>query len=121
MTDSEYSEAGGSDSAVGDGTVVWSRRRTEIVGERGLMGVTGSECWRYQANTEFVSVRVRVLSLKLLHTSMPELRGVRRRASNGEAWRRKERFESRFHIGVTLLTSCGGHVWLLWWVCVAVV
>lgn len=51
MTDREYSEAGGSESAVGDGTVVWSRLRTEMVGERGLMGVAGRECWRYQANT----------------------------------------------------------------------
>lgn len=51
MTDSEYDDAGGSESAVGDGTVVWSRRSTEMVGERGLMGVAGRECWRYHANT----------------------------------------------------------------------
>ena len=54
MTEREYDDAGGSESAVGDGTVVWSRRRTEMVGERGLMGVAGSECWRYQANTDCV-------------------------------------------------------------------
>ena len=42
MTDNEYDDAGGSDNADGDGTVVWSRWRTDIVGERGLMGVAGS-------------------------------------------------------------------------------
>jgi hypothetical protein len=57
ITEREYEEAGGSESAVGDGTVVCSRRRTAMVGERGLMGVAGRECFRYHANTIHMSVQ----------------------------------------------------------------
>jgi hypothetical protein len=51
MTDSEYEDAGGSESAVGDGTVVWSRFKILTVGARGFMGVAGRECLRYHAKT----------------------------------------------------------------------
>lgn len=51
ITESEYEDAGGSDSAVGDGTVSWSRLSMLTEDARGLIGVTGSECPRYQANT----------------------------------------------------------------------
>lgn len=51
ITDSEYDDPGGSDSAFGDATVVWSRFNIFTVGARGLMGVTGSECLRYHAKT----------------------------------------------------------------------
>lgn len=51
MTDSEYDDAGGSESAVGDGMVVWSRLRILTLEARGFIGVAGSECWRYHANT----------------------------------------------------------------------
>jgi len=44
MTDSEYDDAGGSESAVGDGTVVWSRLSMFTLGARGFIGVAGSEC-----------------------------------------------------------------------------
>jgi hypothetical protein len=51
ITESEYDEAGGSESAVGDGTVVWSRFSMLTVGDRGFMGVAGKECRRYHAKT----------------------------------------------------------------------
>jgi hypothetical protein len=51
MTESEYEDAGGSESAIGDGTVVWSRFKILTVGARGFMGVAGSECLRYHAKT----------------------------------------------------------------------
>lgn len=51
MTESEYDEAGGSESAVGDETVVWSRFSMLTVGERGFIGVAGRECRRYHAKT----------------------------------------------------------------------
>ena len=44
ITESEYDDAGGSERAVGDGTVVWSRLRMLTVVARGLIGVAGSEC-----------------------------------------------------------------------------
>lgn len=97
MTDREYSEAGGSESAFGDGTVVWSRLRTEMVGERGLIGVAGRECCRYHANTVHASVQAEeylrrsprlegTRALRLL-TSVPKLGGVRRSTCHGKAWR----------------------------------
>jgi hypothetical protein len=55
ITESEYEDAGGSDSAVGEGTVAWSRLRTVTLDVRGLRGVTGSECCRYHANTAIAS------------------------------------------------------------------
>lgn len=51
ITDSEYDDPGGSVNAFGDAMVVWSRFKMLTVGARGLMGVTGRECRRYQANT----------------------------------------------------------------------
>lgn len=51
MTDSEYEDAGGSDRAVGDGTVAWSRLSILTVEVRGFKGVAGRECRRYQAKT----------------------------------------------------------------------
>lgn len=44
ITDSEYDAAGGSRSALGDGTVAWSRSRMFTLDARGFMGVAGSEC-----------------------------------------------------------------------------
>lgn len=49
MTEREYDDESG--SFVGDAVVVCVLLSTSIVGERGLSGVTGSECVRYHANT----------------------------------------------------------------------
>lgn len=57
ITDSEYADGGGSVSADGDGTVLWSRLSTLTIGVRGLIGVAESECRRYQANTVHCQTR----------------------------------------------------------------
>lgn len=38
----------------GEAVVTWDCDRMVTEGDRGLSGVAGRECWRYQANTEFV-------------------------------------------------------------------
>lgn len=45
----EREKEGGSGSEEGPDTVEWSFLRTVTVDARGLMAVTGRECWRYQA------------------------------------------------------------------------
>ena len=54
MTEREKEGASGSEE--GPDTVEWSFLRTVTVGARGLMAVTGRECWRYQAKTGGVLV-----------------------------------------------------------------
>jgi hypothetical protein len=66
ITDSEYDDAGGSDSASGDGTVVWSRFRMLTLDVRGFSGVAGRECWRYHAKTARVSQEVEVRLVYIL-------------------------------------------------------
>lgn len=48
----------GAGRADGDGTVLYDVEGSEMDDARGLMGVTGSECWWYQASTDGVSTSI---------------------------------------------------------------